>query len=308
MDVLTTTLNQMLMFFCVMILGFVLQRRHIVPENADVSISRVLANILAPALVLKTFIANFTLETLIEKSYILLWASVILFVLIFLGTALANFFADNRYVKYLYTYSFIIANIGYLGQPLTQVVFGEEALFNMIIFSIPFYVYIYSVGITRMNPKNQKVSLKSLANPTFYMMGLGMILGILNDKIQIPEFAMSSISSLASCVGVFAMLLTGIVIGKYNLLELVSTGRVYIASILRLVVIPGIFVIVLKWANLPEYIITPTLCSLALPMGLNTVVFPAAYGGDTRPGAAMALISNVLGVITIPLMFQFFKG
>lgn len=304
--VLNTTLNQMLMFFCIMILGFVLQRRHIVPENADLSISRVLANVLAPALVLKTFIANFTLDTLIEKSYILLWATIILFVLIFLGTALANFFADNRYVKYLYTYSFIIANIGYLGQPLTEAVFGEEALFNMIIFSIPFYVYIYSVGITRMNPQNQKVSLKSLANPTFYMMGLGMILGILN--VPIPKFITASISSLSSCVGVFAMLLTGIVIGKYNLQEMFASGRVYVAAILRLVVIPGVFVYALKWANLPDYIVTPTLCSLALPMGLNTVVFPAAYGGDTRPGAAMALISNILGVITIPLMFSVFVG
>ena len=304
--VLTTTLNQMLMFFLVMILGFVLQRKKIVPEDADVSISRVLANVLAPALVLKTFVANFTLDTLIEKSYILLWATVILIVLIFLGTALANLFADNRYVKYLYTYSFIVANIGYLGQPLTEAVFGEEALFNMIIFSIPFYVYIYSVGITRMNPQNQKVSLKSLANPTFYMMGLGLILGILN--VPIPKFVTATISSLSSCVGVFAMLLTGIVIGKYSLQELFSSGRVYIAAILRLVVIPGVFVFVLKWANLPEYIVTPTLCSLALPMGLNTVVFPAAYGGDTRPGAAMALISNILGVITIPLMFSVFVG
>lgn len=302
--VLITTLNQMLMFFCVMILGFVLQRKNIVPENAGVTISRVLANILAPALVLKTFILNFSLDTLLEKSHILLWASIILIVLIFLGTALANFFAENKYLKYIYTYSFIVANIGYLGQPLTEAVFGEETLFNMIIFSVPFYVYIYSVGITRMNPKTQKVSLKSLANPTFYMMGLGMLIGILG--VPVPKFAMSTISALSGCVGVFAMLLTGIVIGKYDVLAMVKSWKVYIAAIIRLVVIPVIFVSLLKWANFPEYVVAPTLCSLALPMGLNTVVFPAAYGGDTRPGASMALISSILGIITIPIMFSLF--
>lgn len=302
--VFSLTLNQMLMFFSVMIVGFVLQRKNIVPENADVSISRVLANILAPALVLKTFISNFTLDTLIEKSYILLWSSVILFILIFVGSALANLFADNRYVKYIYTYSFIVANIGYMGQPLTEAVFGSEALFDMIIFSIPFYVYIYSVGITRMNPQNQKVSLKSLANPTFYMMGLGMILGLLS--VPIPKFAMATVSALSSCVGVFAMLLTGMVIAKYDLRDMVSSGRVYIAAIIRLIIIPGIAMFILKWTNSPEYIVAPALCSLAMPMGLNTVVFPAAYGGDTKPGAAMALISNVLGVISIPLMFMLF--
>lgn len=304
MMVLTTTLNQMLMFFCIMILGFVLQRKNIVPENADVTLSRVLANVLAPSLVLKTFITNFSLDTLLEKSHILLWASIILFILIFLGTALGNLFADNRYLKYIYTYSFISANIGYLGQPLTQAVFGEEALFNMIIFSVPFYVYIYSVGITRLNPNTQKVSLKSLSNPTFYMMGVGMILGIFS--IPVPKFAMSTITGLSGCVGVFAMLLTGIVIGKYRLSEIVSSKRVYVASLIRLIAIPAVFVSVLKWANFPEYIVAPALSSLALPMGLNTVVFPAAFGGDTKPGASMALISSILGIITIPVMFAFF--
>ena len=68
--VFTTTLNQMLMFFSVMILGFILRRKNIVPENADVSLSKVLAMVVSPALLLKTFIANFNIETLLEKSYI----------------------------------------------------------------------------------------------------------------------------------------------------------------------------------------------------------------------------------------------
>lgn len=44
----------------------------------------------------------------------------------------------------------------------------------------------------------------------------------------------------------------------------------------------------------------------ATPMGLNTIVFPAAYGGDTKTGAAMTMISSALSVITIPLMYYIF--
>ena len=39
------------------------------------------------------------------------------------------------------------------------------------------------------------------------------------------------------------------------------------------------------------------------PLGLNTVVFPEAYGGDPEPGASMALISHMLCVGTIPLLY-----
>lgn len=38
----------------------------------------------------------------------------------------------------------------------------------------------------------------------------------------------------------------------------------------------------------------------------NTVVFPAAYGGDTTPCASMALISHVMSIIIIPIMFTLF--
>ncbi len=304
--VFTTTLNQMLMFFSVMILGFILRRKNIVPENADVSLSKVLTMVVSPALLLKTFIANFNLDTLLEKSYIFIWGIILLFILIFLGTALANLFAENRYIKYIYTYSFIIPNMGYMAQPLTLAVFGEEALFDLMIFSIPFNVYIYSVGFTRLNPKNEKVSLKSLANPLFFSMGIGIVLGLL--RVPIPTFVENTLSSLASCMGVIAMLLAGLVIGKYDLREMVSSGKIYVASLIRLIAIPGVFVYALKALGLPSHIYMTALCVFAMPMGLNTVVFPAAFGGDTKPGASMALVSSIFGVITIPIMFALFMS
>lgn len=44
------------------------------------------------------------------------------------------------------------------------------------------------------------------------------------------------------------------------------------------------------------------LFSAAMPLGLNTIVFPAAYGRDETPGAAMAVISNLIGIVTVPLI------
>ena len=41
----------------------------------------------------------------------------------------------------------------------------------------------------------------------------------------------------------------------------------------------------------------------AAPLGLNTVVFPKAYGGDPETGASMAMISHTLCVLSIPLMY-----
>ena len=40
-----------------------------------------------------------------------------------------------------------------------------------------------------------------------------------------------------------------------------------------------------------------------MPLGMNTVVFPEAYGGDPEPGASMAIISTTISIVTVPLMY-----
>lgn len=43
--------------------------------------------------------------------------------------------------------------------------------------------------------------------------------------------------------------------------------------------------------------------TLALPMGMNMVVYPEAFGGDGLSGAKTAFISHLLSVVTLPLVF-----
>ena len=80
----------------------------------------------------------------------------------------------------------------------------------------------------------------------------------------------------------------------------------YVASLLRLVVIPAAMMLVLKLLGINDEIMTFALIAFATPLGLNTIVYPAAYGGDTKTGASMAMISHTLSVVTIPLMYLIF--
>jgi predicted permease len=51
---------------------------------------------------------------------------------------------------------------------------------------------------------------------------------------------------------------------------------------------------------------TLALIFVGTPLGLNSIVYPATYGGDTQTGASMASISHTLSVITIPMMYYLF--
>ena len=64
-----------------------------------------------------------------------------------------------------------------------------------------------------------------------------------------------------------------------------------------------LMMLILKLAGTSEEIMILSLIAFATPLGLNTIVYPAAYGGDTKPGASMAMVSHILSVITIPVMY-----
>lgn len=64
----------------------------------------------------------------------------------------------------------------------------------------------------------------------------------------------------------------------------------------------------LKALGTNKEIMTLALIAFATPLGLNTIVYPAAYGGDTKTGASMAMISHTMSVITFSLMYLLLIG
>ncbi len=135
---------------------------------------------------------------------------------------------------------------------------------------------------------------------------MGIIGGLLNVCPYLPDFFLNMLESTSNCMGPVAMLLGGFVIGGYHFTELLKNKKVYLATLLRLVVIPGVWMLVLHALGCDEWTMTLALICFACPLGLNTIVYPAAYGGDTKTGASMAMISHTLSVITIPLMYLLF--
>ena len=108
------------------------------------------------------------------------------------------------------------------------------------------------------------------------------------------------------------MLLTGMTIGKLNLLKLLSKWRLYLLSFVKLIVYPLLFIAVFAFVPtgnvLTETVLICAMCVMAMPTGLNTIVIPAAYGKDTSDAAGMALITHILSVGTIPLMFMLLQN
>ena len=150
--------------------------------------------------------------------------------------------------------------------------------------------------------------LKCLLNPIIISILFSMIVGLSGLGKHLPAFLNTAIADCSACQGPLAMILTGFIIGGYRIPEILKNGKVYLATLLRLIVLPLLFILGLRFFGAGEVSLRMTLFAFATPLGLNTVVFPAAYGGETKTGASMALVSHTLCLVTIPLMYTFLES
>ena len=202
----------------------------------------------------------------------------------------------------VYEYSMVIPNMGYMGYPLVLELYGSAGLLNFMMFGIPASLYIYGYSFPLLT--KTKGGWKALCNPSILAMVAGMILGL--SGIALPKLTTDILENANNCVGPVSMLLTGIVISEYRFGEILREPRVYIITAFRLLLIPLTVGGVLSLFASKE-VLRMAVLMLALPCGLNTVVFSKLVNENCKVGAGIALVSPVLACISIPCVFWLFQ-
>lgn len=323
------TLTPMLTLFLCILVGFLLKKYNILPQNAGKVMAKLETWVFCPALSFSTMARFFTIKTISFHLTNILLAVVGVVIAMAIAIPISYVFIKKKsYERSVYQYALAFANMTYIGDPLVLALFGEEVLSYYKLAILPYLLVIYTWGINVLVPQGEKKkgALKSIFNAPMIAMLIGIVVGLIcgfivtdvpngltaYDKL-FPSFIVKTMDSLKSCMGPTAMLIAGVTIASYNFKSMLKNKKVYIATALRLIVIPVISLAILFGAKELANIIfglnvdnTPLILlffAIGAPLGLNTVVFPEAYGGSPETGASMAMISHTFCVITIPLMF-----
>ncbi len=316
MATFTATLTPMLTLFICIAAGFIISKAKILPETAGSTMAKLETWIFCPALSFTTMIRYFTVDSLTTHATNITMGCITVTVAMAIAIPLGKLFVrEDGPERGIYSYALAFANCGYIGDPVVLAMFGEEILAYYKLFCLPLLVVIYVWGISVLTPKTAEkgAALKRVLNASTLGMLAGMVAGISGLGGYLPGFVTSALDSLMACMGPVAMLLAGVTIARYDFLGMLKKKKVYVATLLRLFVLPSVIIATLfgikTLANMALNLSIGNdvlfLCffATAAPLGLNTIVFPEAYGGNPETGASMAMISHTLCVISIPVMY-----
>ena len=310
MTVFLSTLNQMAFLVLLIVIGYVLVRCHTVPGSGAELLSKLENAVFVPALVMGTFIQNFTIQRMSTAGKYLLCGLAVILLTIPVAVILARVCTKDPYIRNLYTYGLAFSNFGFMGNAVVAALF-PDIFMEYLIFVLPFWALIYVWGVpfllipSEAGKKGLKDRLRPLVNPMFAGMVVGMVVGLLD--LPVPAFLNSAITSLGSCMSPVAMLLTGMTIAQIDLRVTLKDRSVYGVSVLRLLAVPAAALACLTLVPMDYGLALCMVCALSMPLGLNTIVVPGAYRKDTSVAAGMALVSHLLSCVTIPVVFLLFE-
>lgn len=306
--ILNATLQQMAFLFSLIIIGYLLMKLKAIPQNSEVVLSKLENYLFIPALVLSTFIANFTIDKLASAGSLLLFSIGMELLVIPIALLSAKLITKDKYIRKIYLYGLSFSNFSFMGNAIVKALFPDIFL-EYIIFTLALWTLIYLWGAPSLligaeNGGGILSRLKNLLNPMFVCMILGIIIGL--TGIKLPAFTTSLIDSVSACMSPVAMLITGMTIAKIDIKSVLKIKSIYVVTFLRLIVYPLIFIGVyyLFGLDMPRSFVVCVVVSLAMPLGLNTIVIPSAYGKDVTVASGMALVSHILSAATIPIIFS----
>lgn len=296
MDTLFAVGSPILTLFVYALVGFILRKFNVLTQEGSAVVSRLLVNVFMPCLTFNTISKHLTVEN-VKTNYVLLLVSSIWVIGIYaIAVFVAKGFTKDKYEQYVYRYAITCANFGGVSYPLMYALYGEEMLFQFMLFTLPVNIFAYTEGY-RILTDSRKINLKFLLSPVIIASFLGMAFGLCT--IKPPAFIVDILQTFGDMNGAMSMLMIGLVIGEYNVKELFKDKKAYIVSAIRLIVIPALLFLLLWAFNAPKRWLIFFIMLVFAHIGSLTITFPRTLGKDCLLGARMVTVSAVFSVFTM---------
>ena len=303
-------LKQMLVLFIMMLVGVYCRKKGIFNDEANKRISSLVVNVANPALILSSSINQ---EAVIEgmefvKTFILAWG--MFGVVILIAHFIPRIIRANDEEYGTYKTMTIFSNIGFMGFPVINALYGSEALLYATMFLIPFNVLIYTYGISVMRASGDGPVGNDKAKAGFRLqkiLNVGVIscavaLVIYLTRLPLPLVVENAVDSISGLTAPLSMMVIGDSLTKINLKRLFCNGRMLVFSVIKLLVIPIVGVSLIKLLGLNPVLTGVCMIMLATPVGSMNAMLAQQYGGDYELASQGVTITTLLAVITMPLV------
>ena len=286
------------LMFAEIAVGYVLCRTGILKPSERSVLSRLIMNVLLPCSIISSFKMEMSAELAKQFSQIF----IISFLIEIMGI-LMNLFIwkrDPEDQRPSLQYGTICSNAGFMGNAVSEGVYGAMGLILTQVFLVPSRIIAFSFGTTYFSgAKSPKEVIHIIfTNPCIIAVLLGlskMLLGI-----DLPAPVSDLLTSLGRCASPLAMILIGMILGQCGFGHLLSRSNLKFAFV-RLLLIPVMVLIPCVLLGIDSLVTSVAVILAAMPAGTTITVFADRYHANAEFSANVVVLSTLISIAILPL-------
>jgi len=280
-----------------MALGFIIRKIKLVGKEAERVITDMVLYVILPCSIFNSFLSE--QNNVGAKDYVaILLVSIGIQILAMLYGKFA-FRKQSEERRCNLAYAMIVSNAGFLGNAITEGIFGDTGLLLTSIYLIPMRIMMWSEGLAIYSGISDKKATvkKVITHPCVIACILGLI--VMSFKITLPDLVLSPIKSIGKCNTPLTMMMIGMVLTEIDLKHLVDKTILWF-TLHRLVLMPLVVFACCTLIGLNKSVIGVATLLAAMPAGATTAMLSAKY--DRNPKFATQLVVFTT-LCSIPAIF-----
>lgn len=295
MELAWILLRQNITMVIYMVIGYFLYSKKLITKNGSGELGKLVLYIVMPAVIIKAYMMDFSLQALRRLGLSMAAAAVCL-----LLSMLVSRLAFRKHPIEHFGCAF--SNAGFIGIPLIQAALGREAVFYVSSFVAFLNILQWTYGVYVMTGDRKRISVKKIVtNPVVIGFMIGIAVFFL--PVQPPLVLTSAVNAISAMNAPMAMIILGIYLAQLPLKEMLKGKHVYLCTLLRLVVIPLLSMAVLSLIPAEYNVIKmAVLIAAAAPVGSNVAIFAQINEKDYTEAVKSICISTVLCIFTMPMI------
>lgn len=294
----TTLLNLMGMMFLLIMTGFLLRKFGFITDAGKKSITDILLYAILPCNIIKAFTTELGTDHWNDFAILLAIAIFVQIMALFICRFMYN--RRNPGEKEVYQYATVCSNSGFLGNPMSEGVFGDTGLLFASVFLLPQRVVMWTAGVSYFTKETDKKKAykKILTHPSMIATYLGFIIMIFH--ITIPSPIYKAVLSLSNCTTAMTMMYIGTILVGVDFKSLITLKQLYY-NLIRLVLMPLVIYIGCHLLQVDPLITGVSVLLTSMPAGSTTSLLAAKYEADEISAAKCVVLSTLFSIIAIPV-------
>ena len=291
--------NLILLFVC-LIIGIVLKKSKIIPENFHTSLNAFVINISLSAFSLY-YISKIELNSSVIYPVLVVWIGIFAAILFFAGLGKIFGWKSSLIGALIMCAGF--GNTSFVGIPLIQAMYGEEGLKTVMLVDQPGFVALSTVGILVANfYSGSKDSLlkhlsKILKFPPFIAFVIALLLNIFS--IEIPKDFDEVLMKLGATTVPLALVSVGSQM-QWKKIEKKEGFHLFIGLLFKLVLLPLIILVIYKYIfHQNGDLIDICILEAAMAPMITAAIIASAHDLEPKFCNLMVAVGIPLSILTV---------